>query len=156
MSASFLDDFDGDYFDNSVLEELQTALAKAVKSSPKSIVIAHYPTKNYETAAMRLHIEANLETIRKNRNNQKGIKIYVDGILDSGGYTSDIDPNFAMTQVSYSQFCSLTKIRFCKISPYHWPKGSVNGMLHMDSYPTRSMLLTVCRNRKDRKNSRLY
>lgn len=114
MGSSFLDDFSGDLFKNTIVKELQTSLQKAVQSSPKSVVTAHYPKNDYETAQSRMHIQANLDVIRKNPNNTKGIKIYIDAKLDDGTYSFETEPDFAKIEMSYSQFCRLTIINFAQ------------------------------------------
>lgn len=114
MGASFLDDFSGDLLENNTFRELQTALKKAVNCSPKSIVVAHYPKNNYETADTRMHIEANLDTIRKNPNDIKAIKIYADIRFTDGTYTSETEPDFAKFEMSYSQLCKLSLVDFSR------------------------------------------
>lgn len=113
MSYTFLDDFN---LQNGqiILKELQSALEKAVKSSPKSIVVAHYPKENYEVADARLHITANLDAIRQNRNNKTAIKISADLRFNNGGYTSEIEPDFAKAEMSYTQFCNLAIYNFLR------------------------------------------
>ena len=112
MGGTFAEEFSGDLFKNHIVEDLQTSLKKAVKSSPKTIVTAHYPRNNYETASARMHIEANLEKIRRNRNNKKGIKIYADIFLSDGEDYIVSEPDFAKIEMSYSEFCNMNTLKF--------------------------------------------
>ena len=68
------------------LEEIQLSLARAVKSSPKSSVIAHYPKENYDIADLRLDIVANLASIRRNPDAPRAIKFVIDVKMEDGSY----------------------------------------------------------------------
>ena len=112
MKSNFTNDFNPE--NGNTFNELKTALEKAIKSSPKSSVTAHYPQNDYEEAVARMHISANLAAIRKNPNNSKAIKIVADVRLDDGSYSTDIEPDYAKMEMSYMQFANMTLLNFMR------------------------------------------
>ncbi len=94
------------------IHEVQEALQRALTTTTKPMVRACYPRQDYENSDVRMQITANLADIRENINIPNTVKFSVDIILDGGGYTSDIEPNFAVIQMSYAEFLKLSPYSF--------------------------------------------
>ena len=113
MGPTFLDDFDGEN-PRVHINEIQSALEKAVMSSPKSTVTANYPQENYEIADLRLNITADLAAIRSNPNNSEALKFIVDARMEAGSYLSEQLPDYAKIEMSYNEFKNLNKYSYIK------------------------------------------
>lgn len=117
------------------LEEIQLSLARAVKSSPKSSVIAHYPKENYDIADLRLDIVANLASIRRNPDAPRAIKFVIDVKMEDGSYFLENNPEKFKIEMSYNKFSNLSDITYArdviiplvdKLKAYENENGSVD------------------------------